>query len=312
MTAQTPDATGRDIAPAIAVVGEALVDIVAGVAHPGGSPMNVAVGLARLGEPTVLHTLVGDDEHGELIRAHLASAGVTLGPDSVGATRTWSARATLDAAGSATYDFDLDGRIPVPPLQGLRLVHTGSIGALRDAEAEDVREAFAAADLGTMLSFDPNIRAAVMGEQARERTFALAASCHVVKLSDEDAHWLRPGVPLEDVLSEVAGAGVRFGVITRGAQGCIARVDDEVHHREARTTIVSDTIGAGDAFMSGLLFGLLREDTDRALVTDVPLTVDAVVTALDCALASAAITVSRTGANPPTAAELAAALAVGG
>ncbi|MCD2499047.1 PfkB family carbohydrate kinase [Microbacterium nymphoidis] len=306
MTPHTP------AAPAVAVIGEALVDIVAGVAHPGGSPMNVAVGLARLGEPAILHTLVGADSHGDLIRAHLAAAGVTLGAGSVGATRTWSARATLDANGSAAYEFDLDGRIPVPPLEGLRLVHTGSIGALRDAEAADVREAFAAASLGTMLSFDPNIRAAVMGEQARERTFALAASCHVVKLSDEDAHWLRPGVPLEDVLSELAGAGVRFGVITRGAQGCIARVDDEVHRRAARTTTVSDTIGAGDAFMSGLLFGLLREDTDRALVTDVPLTLDAVVTALDCALASAAITVSRTGANPPTAAELAAALAVGG
>ncbi|MFK4791062.1 PfkB family carbohydrate kinase [Microbacterium sp. ZW T5_56] len=308
MTADTPATGGHDAQPTIAVIGEALVDIVAGVAHPGGSPMNVAVGLARLGEPTILHTLIGADEHGELIRAHLTAAGVALGAESVGGSRTWSAWATLDDAGSATYDFDLDGHIPVPELQGLRLVHTGSIGALRDGEADRVRTAFAGADGETMLSFDPNIRAAVMGEQARERTFALAASCQVVKLSDEDAQWLRPDAPLEDVLAEFAAAGVRFAVITRGARGCIARVDDVVHHRAARATTVADTIGAGDAFMSGLLFGLLRDRTDRALVTGAPITADAVAAALDCALASAAITVSRTGANPPSAAELTAAL----
>lgn len=310
MTSDTSATAGYDAQPVIAVIGEALVDIVAGVAHPGGSPMNVAVGLARLGEPTVLHTLIGADAHGHLIRAHLATAGVALGPDSVGRSRTWSARATLDAAGSATYDFDLDGRIPVPALHGLRLVHTGSIGALRDGEATEVRAAFAAADSDTLLSFDPNIRAAVMGEGARERTFALAASCHVVKLSDEDAQWLRPDTPLEDVLAEIAATGVRFVVITRGAQGCIALVDGEVHHRDARATTVADTIGAGDAFMSGLLFGLLRARTDRALVTGAPIAADAVTGALDSALASAAITVSRTGANPPTAAELTAVLAL--
>lgn len=292
----------------IAVIGEALVDIVGDAEHVGGSPLNIAVGLARLGEPTILHTRIGADRHGALICAHLTDAGVELGGASLADEPTWTATATLDAAGKAQYAFALGGAITVPALRALRVVHTGSIGALRAEEADAVCAAFRTADQETLRSFDPNIRADVMGADARERVLRLAEHCHVVKLSDEDAAWLSPGEDLRAVLAAFAARGVRLGVVTRGAAGCIALADGVWYERAARPAAVVDTIGAGDAFMSGLLFGLLRDDTDRCLVDGAPLPDGAVEAALDAALASAAITVSRAGANPPHPGELAALL----
>lgn len=297
------------MARTVAVLGEALVDIVVGgSAHAGGSPMNVAVGLARLGDPTVLHTRLGSDAHGDLLRAHLRTAGVELGADSVVDEPTWTATATLDAEGKAQYAFALGGAIAVPVLADLRLVHTGSIGALRAEEADAVRDAFHDADPGILRSFDPNIRADVMGPGAAARTRRLAAECHVVKLSDEDAAWLHPGEELDSVLAQLASLGVRFAVITRGGDGCVALVDGVRYARAARPVAVVDTIGAGDAFMSGLLHGLLRDGIDRLLVGGDALPAGAVEAALDTALASAAVTVSRAGANPPDSNELATLL----
>jgi fructokinase len=291
----------------IAVIGEALVDIVVGgEAHAGGSPMNVAVGLARLGRPPVLHARIGDDAYGDLIRAHLAEDRVGVGAHTLVDGPSWTATATIAEDGSAEYDFALAGEIAVPELDELALVHTGSIGALREPGSSALLAAYRDAPAGTLRSFDPNIRADVIGpaDAARRRVFELAAASQVVKLSDEDAAWLRPGASLDDVLDALAEGGTRFVVITRGAQGAVALVDGVRYERPAVRVDVVDTIGAGDAFMSGLLFGLLRDGTDRLLVDGAPIPAEDVVAALDTALVSGAITVSRAGANPPRPAEL--------
>lgn len=291
----------------IAVIGEALVDIVVGAgAHVGGSPLNVAVGLARLGIPSVLHSRIGDDDHGDAIRAHLAADRVGIGPATLVAGESWTATATIAADGSAEYEFALSGDIAVPDLRGVDLVHAGSIGALREPGSGALLTAYRAAPAHTVRSFDPNIRAAVIGpaDRARERVFALAGASHVVKLSDEDAEWLRPGAAAEQVLEELAGGGTRFAVITRGARGALALTDGVLLERPAHSVRVVDTIGAGDSFMSGLLYALLRDGTDRLLADSAPVPADSVAAALDTALAAAAITVSRAGANPPTGAEL--------
>ena len=97
----------------ILVVGEALVDVVHRMdgsidEHPGGSPLNVAIGLARLGHPVEFASRFGPDRHGELIRAHLAAAPhLTLSTGTDQARRTSTARATLDQRGAASYEFDL-------------------------------------------------------------------------------------------------------------------------------------------------------------------------------------------------------------
>lgn len=292
----------------IAVIGEALVDVVVGgQAHAGGSPMNVSVGLTRLGWPAELHSRIGADEHGDLIRAHLAADGVPLGARTLAEGASWAASVRLDAEGRAEYDFALHGEIPIPEIEDFALIHAGSIGALREPGSTVLLDAFRAAPARTLRSFDPNIRADVIGpaDEARARVFAIAAAAQVVKLSDEDAAWLRPGSEPDDVLREFADNGTRFAVITRGSRGALALVDGVRYERPASPVTVVDTIGAGDAFMSGLLFALLRDGTDRLIREGRPVRGEAVLSALDTALASAAITVSRAGANPPHIEELA-------
>ena len=118
------------------VVGEALIDAVttpdgATTEHVGGSPANVAFGLAALEHPVDLATWIGHDARGERIAAHCAERGVTLTEGSRDAGATSLAHATLDASGAATYVFDLEWHVaPVPNLQAYGHVHTGSIAAV--------------------------------------------------------------------------------------------------------------------------------------------------------------------------------------
>ena len=121
------------------VIGEALVDVVirpdeSPTDIPGGSPANVALGLARLGRDAELDCWIGTDARGKAVRAHLEADGVRLTPGSDGAARTSTAEATIGPDGAASYVFDLSWEPPYPtraedakpPL----LVHTGSIAAI--------------------------------------------------------------------------------------------------------------------------------------------------------------------------------------
>lgn len=119
----------------VLVVGEALIDIVipldgAAAEHVGGSPANVAIGLARLGHPTTFATRIGADERGQTIGSLLNAEIVTLVPGSTNAPRTSTALARLDENKIATYEFDLDWNVDpdlVAPDGGH--LHTGSIAA---------------------------------------------------------------------------------------------------------------------------------------------------------------------------------------
>ncbi|RJK97978.1 carbohydrate kinase family protein [Vallicoccus soli] len=307
----------------VTVVGEALVDLVrrtdgTEVAHPGGSPANVAVGLARLGCPVELVTRYADDAHGALVDAHLRGNGVRLGPGTTGAPATSVAAATLDADGTASYDFSLawdlgDG---TPGLaDGTTCLHTGSIGATLEPGAAAVRRMVAAARGRATVSYDPNARPALMGapERAREQVEALVAQSDVVKVSDEDLAWLRPGEPYDAVATGWLGLGPALVVVTRGADGPWAVAASGVVQRPAVRVDVVDTVGAGDAFMAGLLDGLHRREllgpaaAERLRALDP----EALTALLDEAALVAAMTVARPGADPPTREEVAARRAGG-
>jgi fructokinase len=124
--------------PRALVVGEALVDAVRRpdgetAEHPGGSPANVAIGLGRLGRRVDLLTWLGDDAHGDLVRAHLTGSDVHVLTGDRAPERTAVATAHLDAAGVATYDFDLTWDIPATFAEDAGnplVVHTGSIAAV--------------------------------------------------------------------------------------------------------------------------------------------------------------------------------------
>jgi fructokinase len=307
------------------VIGEALVDLVGQrggqtfAAHPGGSPANVALGLARLGQPTVLITELGEDAFGQQIRAHLGASGVVVDVAGRLAGGTSLAIATL-AAGVAGYDFrivwDVAGLAPLPI--ETRCLHTGSLATALSPGASAVRLLLERErERGRVtLSYDPNVRPALLGDApgARPEIEELVALADVVKVSDEDLAWLYPGESAEDVARRWLSRGPALVVVTRGEKGVYAVSPRLEIGRDAATVQVADTVGAGDAFTAGLLdglatAGLIGGDRRDALSRADEWTLAAV---LDRAATVAAITCSRPGADPPSRAELEAALGAGG
>ncbi|ACQ79359.1 Fructokinase [Beutenbergia cavernae DSM 12333] len=300
----------------VLVVGEALVDIVerAGEparSHPGGSPANVALGLARLGRDVELVTWLGADENGELVRAHLAASGVRIAAGSIGAERTSTALATIGDDGAASYTFDLTVDYPeVEIADDVVAVHVGSIGATLAPGAQRVDGVVAAARDRATITYDPNLRPSIMGEAdgVRPRIEALVAASDVVKFSDEDLAFLYPGSDPREVARDWAARGPGVVVVTLGAAGSFAvAADGGEAEAPAPTVTVADTVGAGDSFMGGLIdglwsAGLLGAQHRPGLAALEP---SALRVLLDAAARIAAITVSRPGADPPTRPELA-------
>ncbi|MCU1542784.1 MAG: Fructokinase [Microbacteriaceae bacterium] len=296
------------------VIGEALVDVVSTAsgreAHAGGSPMNVAVGLARLGASVTLATHFGTDEHGQLISSHLARSGVTITAGSVNPSfRTSSATATIRSDGSARYDFDIAGDIADLPVEAFSAMHTGSIGALLPPGSDVVAEYFAAAAPEVLRSFDPNIRPSVLGprETVLPLVERIARTSTVVKLSDEDAEWLHPRLNPVEVTAHYARLGPAIVIVTQGADGSLLRLGAETTFIPSRKTEVADTIGAGDSYMAGLLH-FLTTTVGAGKIIDGPVSLREAVEAARFAAACAAVTVSRPGADLPWLDEVAPTL----
>jgi fructokinase len=300
------------------VIGESLIDVVqrpggAPQEHVGGSPANVAVGLARLGQEITFATLVGDDERGARIVRQFGKEGVLLTEGSVGRRPTSVATSTLDSTGAAAYSFDLTWELTqCQPPEGVTHVHTGSIAATLEPGASAVLTTLQNARPRATISYDPNARPPLMGDphEVRAKIELLIGLSDVVKASDEDIAWLYDAASLSDVLRLWGQLGPALMVVTRGEKGAVIGLSltGELTSVDAPTVEVVDTVGAGDSFMAGLLCGLLdagllggiaaRERLRSASLADVR-------PAVDRALACSAITVSRAGANPPHLAELA-------
>ena len=306
----TVQQTDDDPKPSIdvVVVGEALVDIVVSprgtVEHPGGSPANVAYGLGRLGADTALLTSIGDDHYGAAIEKHLRSAGVSLLPGSKGRGGTATATAILASDGSAHYDFDIRWDLPrIAPATLPKVLHTGSIATFLAPGAAVVRELLEQSHKRCVVTYDPNIRPALLGSQFEAKTIfeELVPFTEVVKLSDEDALWLYPRLSLEDIPKRILELGAGLVAVTMGAEGSLLTTGGTRVVVPAVKSAVVDTIGAGDAYMSALIYGLLMRGADGLAPS--------VLESLGrMASKAAAITVRRPGAHPPTSEELRAEL----
>ena len=297
----------RDSGP-ILVVGEALVDVVSGPdgelieTRPGGAPLNVAVGLARLEIPAVLLTSFGIDDHGALVAQHLEASGVRLaasarrGPTSI-------AHASLDEHGAATYRFDLTWDPPAVALpDDLQALHTGSLATVLEPGAKTTMALVDdALEAGATITYDPNVRPAISPDRAQAWRLVRqwAALAHVVKLSDDDAEFLCPGRGLGEVVDDLLTPDrTRLVVVTRGADGATLATADERVHVEAPRTNVVDTVGAGDSFMSALIADMAgRELADPAVLAETPRQRLLQIGAF--AVSAAAMTCSRRGADPP-------------
>ena len=320
----------------VCVIGEALIDLVLDpgsdrdpgsdhressdgsdryTAHPGGSPYNVAIGLARLGQPSTLLARLSDDAFGRQLRRHAVHNGVDLSAAVAAPEPTTLAVVGLDEQRNAVYDFYLNGtadwqwtaaeldRMPADT----SWIHTGSLASWTAPGAPVIEAHLTRRRAGSavVVSYDPNIRPRLMPERdvavvQIERMIALA---DVVKASAEDLEWLYPGVEIAQVLATWRKLGPALVVVTEGSDGAHAMTDDdELFTVPARRVAVVDTVGAGDAFMAGLINALARSGLAHKVKS-----ADSMRPIVAEAILVAALTCARAGANPPTASELAAA-----
>lgn len=307
------------------VIGESLIDVVHdGTAEPtqlpGGSPLNVAVGLARLGRNTTLLTRIGEDELGDIIFEHLADAGVRLAPKSIDDHPTSTADAVIDESRSATYTFELHSDYPEPPvgdeLAALladppNLVHIGSIGAHLEPGASRIKQWLKLLHDHATVTYDPNVRLGVVGP--REKLLAdidsLMPFIDVVKASEDDLEELFGKVDLHAAAQYFLDAGASLVVVSQGSAGLALYTPEHTVVVPAADVKVVDTVGAGDSLMSALIDGLGRLSVlgaeERHAISHLSRSMLASLGSY--AAAAAGITVTRQGANPPTRAELGAA-----
>lgn len=304
------------------VCGEALMDVFAAGETPtgttldariGGSPYNVAFGLARQGQPVAFLGAVSTGFLGDRLMRSLAEEGVgTVCTVRTPAPTTLSL-VGLDQRGVPSYAFYGTGgadrqllpeHLALIPAEA-RAFHFGSYATVVEPIASTARALIEREHARSVIAYDPNVRLNVEPDTARWRDQIewMLPRTHVLKVSDEDLALLYPGEPIEAIGARWKAAGPRVVVVTRGGDGAIAwgpagRVDVP----PVKVTVI-DTVGAGDTFQCSLLTWLAEHDRLSPAALD-GLTLDELRAAAGFAAQAAALTCSRRGADLPRRAEL--------
>lgn len=302
--------------------GEALIDMLPRIStqgeacfapFAGGAVFNTAIALGRLGAPSAFFSGVSTDMLGEILTDTLSASRVDTRflalsdrPTTVAFVKLVNGQATY-----AFYDEATAGRMLTAeqlPLLGpeIQALFFGGISLVNDPAASTY-ESLQARECGTRVTMiDPNIRPGfIAGKEAgyRARIERMIARADLVKLSDEDLHWLMGAGDLDDLARTLLAKGPKVVFITEGAQGARAVTTQQSRFVAATPVTVADTVGAGDTFNAGVLAALHRagalSKSRLAAISDAEL--DA---ALSLGTRAAAVTVSRAGANPPWSHEL--------
>lgn len=300
--------------------GEALIDMLprqtsagetAFAPLPGGAVFNTAIALGRLGAPVGFFSGLSRDLFGTVLDTALADNGVDATRAARSDRPTTLAFVTLTDghAQYAFYDENTAGRMldhaDLPSLDGTQAAFFGGISLMVEPCA-DVYTALAeqaTRDMPVMI--DPNIRPSFIADEAtyRARLDRLLSVGDIVKVSDEDLHWIEGDGALAELAGRVLDKGAALVCVTEGAKGVTGYTKGGAVFVQADPAKVVDTVGAGDTFNAGVLAalhtkGVLTKEGVRALDDEV------ISAALTLGARAAAVTVSRAGANPPTAAEL--------
>ncbi|WP_446740394.1 nucleoside/nucleotide kinase family protein [Nesterenkonia sp. YGD6] len=276
------------------------------VFHPGGSCLNVATGIGRLGVPTALLGRISTDHFGRLLRDHLVGSGVVDTYIQTTDDPTTVAFAHLDN-GQASYSFYTEGTadrgLAAQPLRDLpdgAALHLGSISLVLEPAASTLEHLLSQESGRRLISLDPNIRPGLIPDREAylHRLIQWAGHVDVFKLSAEDLSWLWPDRPPEDVAAELLGLGAALVVVTAGAEGARAWSRNSTVAVSAPTVDVVDTVGAGDAFTSGMLAHLHEQDALSRVRVEA-LSVTELTALLEHAGRVAADTCTRPGADPP-------------
>jgi fructokinase len=294
------------------VVGEVLIDLIPDeskyVAVVGGGPANTAKALAKLGVNACFIDGISNDEYGQMAKAELLSANVLLVYAKHSNKPTCTAKVTLDSLGIASYEFIIENTATfdfsdqwLPDPQSLKpsLLHIGTLATVIEPGATVLfKWAQNVANIAPIV-FDPNIRPAVLGDRDEyvKKVEKWVAISSAVKVSNEDLNWLYPGKVIDEIVNKWLEVGVELVVVTLGDKGITAYRKNEQVSVDAVKVVVADTVGAGDTVGAVLVEAIFINSLDK-------LTGEALKTMLNRATKAAAITVSRTGANPPSKEEI--------
>ena len=289
------------------VTGEVLIDLIPdGVerkAVVGGGPANTAKALAKLGIATQFIDGISTDMYGQMALKQLHQDGVLLDYVKFSDKPTCLAIVSLNNAGSATYEFLIDGTatfdytpdwLPDPLTLKPSLLHIGTLVTAIEPAASVLHKWATTVKGVAPIVFDPNIRPAVMADRKEyvrqvERWIEISSA---VKVSDDDIYWLYPDKSIDDVANTWLSMGPELIVVTFGDKGLSGYRKGEKVSVDAKKVVVADTVGAGDTVGAIL---------DEAIVEEglANLTGQLLIAKLERAAKAAAITVSRTGALPP-------------
>ena len=294
------------------VVGEVLIDLIPdGLKQKpvvGGGPANTAKALAKLGIDTQFIDGISTDDYGLMAKAELASTGVKLNYIKYSDKPTCLAIVSLSDSGSASYEFVIENTatfdfnpdwLPNPKTERPSILHIGTLATAIEPGASVLFDWAQSVAKVAPIVFDPNIRPAVINNRDLyvkqvERWVSISSA---VKASDEDLKWLYPSLEIEQVVNNWLAKGPSLIVVTYGDKGLSGyRVGEKVSV-DAVKVAVADTVGAGDTVGAILVEAIVKDGL--AALSGVRLEM-----MLKRAAKAAAITVSRSGANPPTLKEI--------
>ncbi|MEB1807063.1 MAG: aminoimidazole riboside kinase [Bacillaceae bacterium] len=261
-------------------LGEALIDFIPldkdNISYQksaGGAPANVAVGLARLGAKSTFLGKVGDDVLGHFLKTTLEKYGVQTNYMYLDQqTRTGVVFVTLAADGERSFDFYINPsadqmltteEITPELFEENKILHFGSISLINDPARSAAKKAVAIAKEKEMLiSYDPNLRLNLWPSETAARTaiISMLDQADVLKISEEELEFITGKVDLAEGLGALARYEIPLIFITLGADGCIVYLNGERQSVPAMKVDAIDTTGAGDAFVSGILYQLNRSE----------------------------------------------------
>jgi fructokinase len=306
----------------IVVCGEALIDMSPTSCEGGrgyvpraaGSPLNVAVTLGRMRVPVAFFGRVSTDPFGRMLKARLKAGGVDPRYLREGPEPSTLAIVGIEDGREPEFVFYGEGTadrmlapadLPDVPPADAAAIHFGSISLIREPGASTLEMLMRRESPRLVVTLDPNVRPGLIGDRAAylTRLGGWLRLAHVVKVSRADLAWLHPGEAPEGVARRWLELGPSLVVVTLGADGSFGITRTVLVRTAGRPVRVVDTVGAGDAFMGGLLARLhdLRGFTAEALERLEPGTVGDL---LRYGGATAALTCERSGADPPGRAEV--------
>ncbi len=236
------------------------------VKAPGGAPANVAVGVARLEQPSAFLGQVGDDAFGHFLAGVLQAESVDVsGLRFSNEARTALAFVALGEDGERSFTFyrhpsaDMLMRpedVALDVIRQGRIFHFGSITMIHEpSRSATLAAADAAREAGLIISYDPNLRLALWPDEeaARQGMISGLDYATVLKVSDEEVAFMTGG----DDISPLWRDGMEVILVTHGRDGATLHTREASHHVPSFKVQPVDTTGAGDGFVAGMLVGML-------------------------------------------------------